>query len=419
MDKKTIFVISDHIGHPSGVAHQTREFIHALLQTGRYRFVCLGGGVKHNDYRPSRTEEWGDDLIIYPVDGYGTPDIVRSTIRTHRPDVLWYMTDPRYFAWLHQIADEILPLMPMVWYTIWDNYPAPLFNKPGYDSNSVLVCISKLTYDVVKEVSPKAEVRYLPHAVNTEVFRKLPVGEMKNIRSRLMQNEDNPERMLFFWNSRNALRKKLGTTIYYFKQFLDIIGHENAGLILHTEPKDPMGQDIIRIMADLGLTQGQIILSHEKVPQEALAHMYNIASCTISISQAEGHGLSITESLACETPVIVSMTGGLQSQVTDGQDWFGIGLEPVSKPVVGSQEVPYIFDDHVSEQEFVDSLVKFYNMSAAERAEMGRKGREHVLKNFSFNMYKKEWINLMDYVVEKYGSWKTRKHYQAWELQTL
>ena len=46
--------------------------------------------------------------------------------------------------------------------------------------------------------------------------------------------------------------------------------------------------------------------------------MYNMADCTINISDAEGFGLATLESLACETPIIVNMTGGLQEQVTNG-----------------------------------------------------------------------------------------------------
>ena len=35
----------------------------------------------------------------------------------------------------------------------------------------------------------------------------------------------------------------------------------------------------------------------------------------MNISDAEGFGLATLESLACETPIIVNMTGGLQEQV--------------------------------------------------------------------------------------------------------
>ena len=103
--------------------------------------------------------------------------------------------------------------------------------------------------------------------------------------------------------------------------------------------------------------------------------LYNSVDCTINISDAEGFGLATLESLATETPIIVNMTGGLQEQVTDGKDWFGIGIEPCSKAVIGSQEVPWIYEDRISSDDFVDALVKMYEMSEEDRLEMGKKGR--------------------------------------------
>ena len=65
-EKKKIFVLADHPFTPSGVGTQTRYFIEALLKTGRYSFVCFGGAIKHENYQPMKTEEWGEDWIIYP-----------------------------------------------------------------------------------------------------------------------------------------------------------------------------------------------------------------------------------------------------------------------------------------------------------------------------------------------------------------
>lgn len=53
-----------------------------------------------------------------------------------------------------------------------------------------------------------------------------------------------------------------------------------------------------------------------------MAFMYNMADITVNISDAEGFGLSCMESLACETPCIVNMTGGLQEQITDRKRIF-------------------------------------------------------------------------------------------------
>ena len=82
MKKTKIFVISDHPLAPSGVGTQTKYFIDALLETGKYKFVCFGGAMKHESYEPVKTEQWGDDLVIIPVDGYGTQESVRSVLRT-------------------------------------------------------------------------------------------------------------------------------------------------------------------------------------------------------------------------------------------------------------------------------------------------------------------------------------------------
>ena len=106
MRKQKILVISDHPLSPSGVGTQTKYMIEALLKTGRYKFVCLGGAIKHKNYNPVRVEPWMDDWIIYPIDGYGNPEIIRSVLQKERPDVLWFMTDPRFYEWLWEIENE-------------------------------------------------------------------------------------------------------------------------------------------------------------------------------------------------------------------------------------------------------------------------------------------------------------------------
>ena len=103
MSKKTILVLSDHPLSPSGVGTQTKYMIEALLATGRYRFVCLGGAMKHEDYTPMNVDPWGSDWTIFPVDGYGNEETIRSVLRQEKPDVLWFMTDPRFYGWLWEI----------------------------------------------------------------------------------------------------------------------------------------------------------------------------------------------------------------------------------------------------------------------------------------------------------------------------
>ena len=150
-----------------------------------------------------------------------------------------------------------------------------------------------------------------------------------------------------------------------------------------------------------------------------MAQIYNAADCTINISDAEGFGLAPLESLSCGTPIIVNMTGGLQEQVTDGENWFGIGLEPSSKSIIGSQDVPYIYEDRINKEDFIDALTKIVEMSPEERAALGQAGREHVQKNYSFDKFTKGWIDVVDEVVENHGSWETRKNYKTYKFTEL
>ena len=161
------------------------------------------------------------------------------------------------------------------------------------------------------------------------------------------------------------------------------------------------------------------MISKEKLHPKHLAMMYNMADCTINISDAEGFGLATFESLSCETPIIVNMTGGLQEQVTDGKNWFGIGIEPSSKAVIGSQEVPYIYEDRISKEDFLAAMVKFTEMSKEDRDRWGTMGRAHVLNNYSMESFAEKWDKILTDLNVRHGSWDTRKNYKSWEFSEV
>ena len=259
----------------------------------------------------------------------------------------------------------------------------------------------------------------MPHAVNSDIFKKIEDEEIGAFAREHFGEHYDPDRVVFFWNNRNARRKMSGSLVWWFNEFAEKVGPEKVQLILHTDPKDQHGQDLEALIHDLEADDGRIILSSQKVPPEILSLLYNLSDCTINISDAEGFGLATLESLSCETPIIVNMTGGLQEQVTDGENWFGVGIEPSSKAVIGSQQVPYIYEDRVSREDFMDALTKIYEMTSEERRELGRLGQQHVEKNYSFKNYNEGWVKLIDELVEKHDSWDSRKNYTRWELKEI
>ena len=166
-DKKIkILTISDHPLLPSGVATQTKYVIEALLKTGKFQVWSLAGAIQHPNYQLSRTDEYGEDWTIQPVDGYGDIHKIRNVLYNFKPDILYFMTDPRFYEWLWNSEDEIREAVPMIYYHVWDNKPYPVFNNRWYEGTDFIASISKVTSDIVRTVSPSVAEEYVPHAVN-------------------------------------------------------------------------------------------------------------------------------------------------------------------------------------------------------------------------------------------------------------
>ena len=46
-------------------------------------------------------------------------------------------------------------------------------------------------------------------------------------------------------------------------------------------------------------------------------------------------------------------------------------------------------------------------------------GRDHVRNNYNFENYEKRWIELMDDIVRRHGSWDSRNDHKRWHLMEV
>ena len=83
------------------------------------------------------------------------------------------------------------------------------------------------------------------------------------------------DKVIFFWNNRNARRKQSGSLIYWVKAFLDKVGHDKAALVMHTDVKDMHGQDLEAIINDLGLVNGEVVFSVNKYSPDIIAKIFD------------------------------------------------------------------------------------------------------------------------------------------------
>ncbi len=429
MERTKILFLSDHPLVPSGVGLQARHLITRLLNTGRYKFWCLGGAIQHpnHDLQMVDPAMFGDgNWIIQPVDGHGNKDTVRRCLADFKPDVLIFFTDPRFFYWLWEMEDEVRAVCPMVYWHVWDNDPTPEFNMPLYSSTDHVACLSLKTYGLLQGLKVDPErFSYIPHAEPEEVFRPLPEAEVVAARRQHLGPFAERE-FIVFWNNRNARRKMTGDVVESFAKLEKRVGKGKCALITHTAAGDQEGQDLHSVVRKLGVRDAWL-LSEARVTDDQMNLMYNMSDVTLNIANNEGFGLGTLESLFCGTPIVVNMTGGLQFQIGDWWDgltdfsdqekltkiarqrmkthrWWGQPVFPAARNLVGSQQVPYIYDDRVNDDDVAAALERMFRMGRSDRKALGLQAREWATNEFSMERLTKSFD---DVITRTISAWRS------------
>jgi glycosyltransferase involved in cell wall biosynthesis len=449
--RKKILLICDDIRVPSGVATVAKEIVLHTCQ--HFNWVQIAGSVKHPE-KGKKLELNGDvnketglndsSVVLYPTDGYGNPDMVRKLIKLEKPDALFIITDPRYFMWLFEMEREIRKQIPIVYLNIWDDYPAPLYNKAFYQSCDALLGISKQTVNinkiVLEEDVENKVIKYVPHGLNPNNYYPLDKNseDFLNFKNELFPSQEID--FILFFNSRNIRRKQIPDTMWAFKIFLDSLPKEKAEkcvFILHTEISHEAGTNL-KAVEELLFSKdypNAIKFSTNKLPIEDLNKIYNLSDAQILLTSNEGWGLTLTEAMLTGTPIIANVTGGMQDQmrfIDENENWYEPSPElpsnhtgkykkhgewafpvyPTNRSIQGSPVTPYIFDDRCKPEDAANRIKEVYNLSKEKREEIGLKGREWCLSDeagFTSHIQGKRVIEALD---ELFDTWKPNKDHE-------
>jgi glycosyltransferase involved in cell wall biosynthesis len=418
LEKKKILMLCDHPLSTSGVGCQARFLINGLIATGDYTFRVLGGAIKHDNYDLVKVN---DDLLIKPVDGFGNPEMLRHLLATERPDILFLFTDPRFFIWVWEMEDEIHQICPIAYWHVWDNDPYPYFNSVLYESTDLVNCHSYKTYEMVHENFPN-RTNFIPHALPEELYFQLSDSEIKNYRMQLIGSQ-RVDHFIGFWINRNARRKMPSDVLHAWSMFLDQLedkhGHKNATLIMHTDPMDQEGPNLFKVVENFNI-QENVFFSTERIEFEKINVMHNIADFCINIACNEGFGLATLESMQVGNPIIALKTGGLTRQVVDHRDGShnGVALDPDVRNLVGSQMVPFIYEDHVNNDKVADAFLHLYELGAEGRKELGQKAKSYVLSEFAMADTIRMWDETLSQTID---TWKNNRKeiYESWIVEEI
>jgi glycosyltransferase involved in cell wall biosynthesis len=455
--KKKILLLADDFRLPSGIGTISREIIFNTVH--HYDWVQLGGALKHPeagqafDLSAHVAQETGisdASVKIIPWNGYGDRNIIMALINNEKPDAIFHFTDPRYWTWLYAIEHEIKTTynIPIVYYSIWDDLPYPMWNAPYYASCDLIMGISKQSDNIHREVltqngfdvvnydsndSVPQDVKwnqiitgFVPHGLNHNTFKPLLQDDATYKQMYENIKIKNDIDFVVFWNNRNIRRKQPGDLILAFKTFVDALPEEKrnrVALLMHTQPIDENGTDLRAVHRAIA-PDCKVLFSEQKLMPNELNALYNVADVVVNIGSNEGWGLSSTEAMLSGTPIVNNVTGGLQDQcgfVDENDEWIrfdgkfatnhtgkykthGIWAKPVfpnNRSLQGSPATPYIFDDRARFEDVADAIRYWYDTPETLRESMGYTGREWCLKNgLTAEQMGQKMIHMIDYLFQ-------------------
>lgn len=456
--RKKILLLCDDIRLHSGIATMAREIV--VGTSHHFNWVNLGGAIQHPDKgkKFDISVETGrlngiDDasVFIYPIEGYGDANFLRQILAIEKPDAIMIFTDPRYWVWLFQIENEIRKKLPIIYYNIWDDYPAPLYNKSYYESCDALLAISKQTENINKLVLQEKAIgkiiKYIPHGINENIFRPLSNEELqsetfKNFRTRILGTQEYDFIALF--NSRNIRRKSPGDVILAWRHFIESLSKEQArkcALIMHTQAVDQNGTDLYSVRELLcDPDYCTVILDESRLSSQEMNYLYNMVDVNILISSNEGWGLSLTEAMMAGKMIIANTTGGMQDQmrfVDSTNKWisfdekfpsnhrgtfkkcgeWAIPIFPSNISLVGSVPTPYIFDDRCNPEDVADAIMQTYRLPLEERKQRGSKARQWVTSDESRMSASKMCQNMIESIDETLEKFMPKPTYEIIKVQ--
>ena len=455
MKKKKILLMSDDLRMHSGIATVSRDIVYETIH--KYDWAQIGGAINHPeegkvmDMSEAIKDEWNKKdpyCKVYPVSGYGNPEILREVMKIEKPDGILHYTDPRFWQWLYQMEHEIRTEIPLFYYNIWDDVPDPMWNENFYRSCDLLMAISKQTYGINKRMLSDYEdwqITYVPHGINSKKFFKVNIN---NSDFRNFQKKFNFDKYDFkvLYSNRNIRRKQPGDVILSFKHFVDQLPEDEkkkCALVFHCAPVDENGTDLPAVCANIMPDYNAIFTHHIQGPfnDSEMNYLFNSIDVYINLASNEGFGLGSCEALSVEKPIVVNVTGGLQDQcgfrkMQGNGEWeyytpddyttyksnhdgsMGNQHGDWAKPVFpsnislqGSPVTPYIFDDRCKYQDAGEALKYWYDMGSEERQRCGKLGYEFV-KDRKIGMDSKEmgnrFIESMETAFEK---WQKKEKY--------
>ncbi len=243
------------------------------------------------------------------------------------------------------------------------------------------VAPSKFAEKVLLDTGFEPEkVRYIPHGVDTKIFKPLPKEEIEKHKQMIGYKD----KFVFLSVATNTGFDKNWQGLFYaYKIFLaqNPDAKENTILHCHTSPHYPRSYDLELLAKMYGIAENIRFITgislNAGTPPEEMVKLYNVADCYVSATMGESFHLPALEAMACGTPCIIpNHTTGpqlvgepktgllidlLKMKNTDIFGWTGptISDKWLIDPVDMADQMTKIYKDEKLREKFSKNAVKF------------------------------------------------------------
>ena len=324
-----------------------------------------------------------------------------------RPDVVFAIEDTTGLAARMSMASkDVWAIAPVVHYCPieGDNLPN---SWRGIWSLAHPVAMSEYGRSVMIDFLGR-DVPMVYHGVDTAVFRPVSVADPIVLDGRPLQTKAackeyfglDPKRRLILRSDAPVQRKFYEAfvasmvTVCQRNPDVDVLIHASAvgqGVDLfaelHRTPADIQGRIVVSGMHD----------TYQGLPNEGMAALMNAADLYVSTTGGEGFGLNLAESLACATPVVVTDWAADREVVGPG----GVLVPPLhdSYGDVVRFHSQFGMDWAMPDPRGFVAPVLDLLASPVKRAQLGQRGRQHVIDNFSWDHASQQFVSMFEDLV--------------------
>jgi glycosyltransferase involved in cell wall biosynthesis len=284
-------------------------------------------------------------------------------------------------------------------------YPIDATPKGNWIEKSVAladypVAYTKYGYNETNKIKELTNLTHIPHGFNPDHFFPMPKDEdREKFKDDYFKGKAKGKYIVTNVN-RNQPRKDLARTLQIFRLFKNQC--PDALLYLHSKEQD-VGGSIDELSRNFELIPGEDYITpdnfneHNGVSLEILNAIYNVSDVVMTTTLGEGWGLSITEAMACGTPVIApnhtsltELIEGFGTLVTAGKrlnDWIVLPMDNERlRPLV---DIP----------EYVDKLVYLHN-NKDKALELANKALAFVNENLKWEDISNKWLSLFEKAIQ-------------------